>query len=112
MGPTIVDGSLQGLGRGGGNAPTEQLSIGLKRSGYVDTTDFYGLMEAGAKYIEPLLPQKGLNPIDLVSGFALFHSSYMPLIRKYSEKYCVDPRDLIVNVSEKELVDVSVLLLP
>ena len=35
----------------------------------------------------------------------MFHSSYMPLIKKYSNQYCVDPKELIIALCEKDQLD-------
>ena len=47
----------------------------------------------------------GKNPIDLVAGYALFHSSYMPTIRKYANKYSVDPKLLIIELCKINRVE-------
>ncbi len=101
----FIDTSLQGLGRGGGNAPTEQMVLVMERAGYRHNLDMFRLLDVGFDIISPLLSQTGLNPIDLVSGFALFHSSYIPVIRKYSNKYCVDPRALIIELCKADQID-------
>jgi len=104
-GARFVDCSLQGLGRGGGNAPTEQFAILLMRK-YPDLKlDIFKILDIGFDFIQCLIPQPGLNPIDLVSGYALFHSSYMPVIKKYSYKYCVDPRELIIELCKKDSIN-------
>ena len=45
-----------------------------------------------------LIKKKGFSPVETISGMSLFHSSYMPVIKKYSYKYDVDPRELIIAV--------------
>ena len=105
LGARLVDCSLQGLGRGGGNAPTEQFAMLFLRRHPDLKLDIFKMLDIGFDFIQCLIPQSGLNPIDLVSGFALFHSSYMPLIKKYSHKYCVDPRELIIELCKKDSVN-------
>lgn len=105
MGARLVDCSLQGFGRGGGNAPLEQMVLILSRMEAKLGIDYLKILDVGFDFIQPLILNAGLNPIDLVSGFSLFHSSYMPLIRKFSNKYCVDPRQLIIELCKEDLVN-------
>lgn len=105
IGVDLIDCSLQGLGRSAGNAPTEQMAMVLSRAGYEHGIDIFKVLDLGFETVQPILVQMGLNPIDLVSGYALFHSSYMPLIRKYSTHYCVDPRELIIELCKIDQVN-------
>lgn len=105
LGVEFIDSSLQGLGRSGGNAPTEQLALVLSRAGYEHGIDIFKILDTGFDIVQPLIVQSGLNPIDMVSGYALFHSSYMPVIREYSCKYCVDPRELIIELCKVNQVE-------
>jgi 4-hydroxy-2-oxovalerate aldolase len=101
----FVDVSLQGLGRSSGNAPTEQLVSVLKKMGMAPEIDLVKLMIVGYKFVFPLIENKGCVPLDTVSGYADFHSSYMNLIHKYSAKYEVDPIKLIIEVCKRSKVD-------
>ena len=67
--------------------------------------ELFKLLDVGFDIINPMLSQVGLNPIDIIAGYALFHSSYLPLIKRYSNKYCVDPRKLIIEVCKIDQVD-------
>jgi 4-hydroxy-2-oxovalerate aldolase len=98
LGAVIVDSSLQGLGRSAGNAPTEILVVALKRMGIDLAIDPLEVMDIGEKYIRPLMSTVGVDSIDVISGYSQFHSSYMQTIRKYSDKYGIDPRKLIMGV--------------
>lgn len=104
-GATFIDACLQGIGRSAGNASTEQLAMLLQRMNVEVGLDLFQLLDAGFELIQPLLVQVGLNPIDLVAGYAQFHSSYIPVIRRYSNMYCVDPRELIVKLCECDRVE-------
>lgn len=105
LGASIVDSSLQGLGRSAGNASTEILLAALKRMNIDLGIDLIEVMDIGEKYIKPLITKQGLYSIDIISGYAQFHSSYMGVIRKYSDKYRVDPRKLIIGVCEFDKVN-------
>jgi isopropylmalate/homocitrate/citramalate synthase len=102
LGAEYIDTSLQGLGRSAGNAPTEQVVSALLRMGFDLNIELIDLIDVGNEYVRPMITRNGHDPIDTVSGFALFHSSYMGIIREYSEKYAVDPRRLIIALCEVE----------
>jgi 4-hydroxy-2-oxovalerate aldolase len=102
LGAAIVDTSLQGFGRSAGNTPTEVFLSVLKRYGLDLGIDPLLVMDIGEKYILPLVQRHGYDSIDVVTGLAQFHSSYMGVIREYSSKYRVDPRRLILSVCEQD----------
>jgi 4-hydroxy-2-oxovalerate aldolase len=97
-GATYVDSTLRGMGRGGGNPPTEVLVPVLKKRGIDLGIDLNRLMDLSERIVKPMLHGAGPNPIDITSGYAQFHSSYLKTILKYADAYDVDPRDLIVAV--------------
>ncbi|HXJ49423.1 MAG TPA: 4-hydroxy-2-oxovalerate aldolase [Candidatus Acidoferrum sp.] len=97
-GATYVDSTLRGMGRGGGNPPTEVLVPVLKKRGIDLGIDLNRLMDLSERIVKPMLHGSGPNPIDITSGYAQFHSSYLKTILKYADAYEVDPRDLIVAV--------------
>ncbi len=111
LGVRFVDSSLQGMGRSSGNAATEILTAALSKQGYEIKVDFLKLLEAGQKYIQPLIDVKGKMPLDIVSGYSEFHSSYMHYIQKYSAKYKVNPAVLIMEITkiDKVRIDEKVL---
>lgn len=101
LGIDIVDTSLQGFGRSAGNTSTEKFISAMMLNGFDMGFDPISVMDLGEKYIQPLITKKGSDSVDTVSGLALFHSSYMPIIEKYSSEYGIDPRRLIVAVCEE-----------
>lgn len=107
IGAEFIDSSLQGLGRSSGNAATEILVAALKKRGIDTGIDFLKLLDIGWMYIQPLIVSRGKMPLDIVAGFADFHSSYMHKIMKYSGKYNVDPALLIIEMSKINKVDVE-----
>ncbi len=104
LGAAFVDSSLQGMGRSAGNASTEMLAGWYRMRGAGGPLDFLALLEAGERMVRPLLPHGGFDPLTVVTGAAQFHSGFLPLIHKYAEKYNVDPRLLILEVSESSKV--------
>jgi 4-hydroxy-2-oxovalerate aldolase len=105
LGAVVVDTSLQGLGRSAGNTPTELFLMVLERRGYRMGIDPLKVMDIGERYIKALVDRSGYESVDIVTGYAQFHSSYMGIIREYSSKYRVDPRKLIINLCEENKID-------
>jgi len=103
-GATMVDSSLQGMGRSAGNPSTEVLVTVLKKKGFDIKIDINRLMDIGENLIKPLIHKHGFDSIAITSGYAGFHSSYLNTILKYADRYQIDARDLIVGVCEQEQV--------
>ena len=100
LGVEFIDVSLQGLGRSAGNTATEQFVCALMRKGIDLNIDPIKLMDMSERHIRPLQTTAGVSSLDIISGLALFHSSYMNVIHKYASMYKVDPRCLIIAVCE------------
>ena len=101
----MIDVSLQGFGRSGGNVPTEQLICVLQRLGYELEIAPLEIMRLGESLIRPLIVQRGISSLDTVSGLALFHSSYMPAVLKEAKHHRVDPRALIIELCEQDRIN-------
>lgn len=106
LGASIVDTSLKGIGRSAGNAATEMMVMILKRLGYRLDVDEYAIMDVAEQYITPLLHGLQNTPLSITGGYAQFHSSYLGTILKFAQKYHIDPRELIVKVTERDKVHV------
>jgi 4-hydroxy 2-oxovalerate aldolase len=107
IGVDIVDSSLQGLGRSSGNACTEVLVLALKKRGYKTNIDFKKIFDLGHDHIQKLIPIHGRLPLDVISGYSDFHSSYMPKILEYSSKYEINPISLIIEISKIDKLSVK-----
>lgn len=101
----VADVTLQGIGRGAGNASTEKVVMLLRKAGIDLGIDEFKLMDLATEFVRPLLTKIGSEPLDLVSGLAMFHSSYMSTIRKWADRYEADPRRLILRVCEFDKVN-------
>jgi len=105
-GATIVDSTLKGLGRSAGNAQTEILVTVLKKMGYDLDIDEFKVMDLAENFISPLMARhEGADSIAITSGYAEFHSSFLGTVYKYSKKYSVDPRRLIIEVCKRDKVN-------
>lgn len=100
-----IDSTLQGMGRGGGNPATEVLLTILKKRGIDLGIDLNLVMDISERLIKPMLQDKGWDSIDITSGLAGFHSSFLGTVLKYADLYGVDARDLIVGVCEVDQVN-------
>ncbi len=70
-GATIVDASLRGMGRAGGNASLEALVAILRRKGLTPSIDLDVLLDAGEALVAPLMPPShGIDAIDIVTADA------------------------------------------
>lgn len=107
LGVDVVDSSLQGLGRSSGNACTEVLVMALKKRRIDLGIDFLKLLEVGQTYVQPLITSKGRTPLDIIAGYADFHSSYMPHILKCASKHNVDPASLIIEFTKIDKVSMN-----
>src|SRR3989344_2148954 len=74
LGFEFVDATLQGLGRSGGNACIEILVAAFEKKGYNTGVDFLKLLEIGETYIKPKMTRCGRDRLDVVAGFAKFHT--------------------------------------
>lgn len=97
-GAAIIDCSLQGMGRSAGNTITEHFVALMQSEGKLEELDLLALLDAGEESIRPLLTHVGHDSVDIVCGYAGFHSSYMNVIRRFAIEYDIDPRLLIVEV--------------
>jgi 4-hydroxy-2-oxovalerate aldolase len=105
----VIDCSLQGLGRSGGNVPTEQFIAALICDGYDVPYDFVAVCQAGddlvRQYVQPI------SSLDVTAGLAQFHSSYMPRILSVAKAKRVDPRRLILAVSARDKLNAPMELI-
>lgn len=107
LGMTYIDTSLQGLGRSAGNAATEILTALCEKRHYDIGIDLLKVLEVSEKFIRPFIEQKGKDRLDIISGYADFHSSYMKYIHYYAAKYLVDPLRLIIEISKVNKIEID-----
>lgn len=101
----VIDTSLQGFGRSAGNAATEQFVAALIRNGMEVPCDPVDIMEAGEELIRPLMNEVGISSLDVASGLALFHSSYMRRVLDVAKQHRVDPRRLILELCKHDRIN-------
>lgn len=96
IGCDFIDTSLQSLGRGAGNASTEQVIAVLQKKYGVDAYSLPDLMLFSEEYLRPMVKFKGVSGLDTYCGIAGFHSGYMNSIRKVAKEFNVSPYSLIL----------------
>lgn len=84
-GATFVDGTLQGIGRATGNAPTEQLLLALQALGHETSARAEQVLQAGA-LARSLFAAKGHDPLHFASGVARLHSRALPGLCRAAEE--------------------------
>ncbi len=112
-GADIIDTTLMGMGRGAGNAQTESMLVILEKMGIDVPMDPIKVSNISKKYISPKTQMlKGSDDLQLVLGYAQFHDSYLNVINEASDKFGIDYRILIIEVSKinkenpsKELIE-------
>ncbi len=111
-GVEIIDTSLLGIGRSAGNTPTEIFLLVLKKMGYDLGIDINATLDLGYKFIAPYLVNiERLKPLHAIAGYAEFHSSFMKKVFLAAKKWNLNPRDIILEVSKIEKVNVTEQLL-
>jgi 4-hydroxy-2-oxovalerate aldolase len=106
-GATIIDTSLQGLGRDGGNASTEILISILIKQGIFKEQNINALLDYSESNILPLLRNNGVKSTPLISGIGFFHSSFYKNIKSMSDDNNVDSREVIIELSKINIIEPS-----
>lgn len=112
-GATLFDGTLQGMGRSGGNAQTEILAHVFERMNVATGLDIRSLLAAGDGLIRPLMgaDSGGATSLNVVTGMGGFHSSHLDRITSVANRLGVDLQDLILAVCKLDRVDPSLDLI-
>lgn len=113
LGFSLIDTSFQGLGRSLGNTPTELFVMALKRK-YGDEIidmDIPRLLEYGYIALKDISTRNMSNPLELISGYTGFHSSFLKYIYKCCYDVGCDPLRLIIAYTQidKETIDLPKL---
>jgi len=106
-GAVTIDGCLRGLGAGSGNAQIEVLVGVMEKAGYDVAPDFFGVMDAAADVLVPMISDDEMPELDndsLLLGYAGVYSSFLRHTRRAGEKYDVDPREILIELGEMQVV--------
>lgn len=98
-----IDCGLLGMARSAGNCATELAAATLKKEGYLQDVDLYGLLDYLDQELIPAMATYGyhvaVNPTDLMPGLAGCHSNFLPMFRNVAEEEGVSLLKLIADVS-------------
>lgn len=105
-GATMLDGSIQGFGGGGGNTQTEVLVAALARSGIGCAADVMAMLEAADVFRAQLEndPTGAVNCDALLMGYSGVYGGYLLPIRREADLAQVDARALIREIGGRHLV--------
>jgi 4-hydroxy 2-oxovalerate aldolase len=99
-GAAVIDTTLLGMGRGGGNAQTETMLVVLEKAGYSTGINPLDVAKIAEQYVSPKPTRlKGADELELIYGFALFHSGFTKRVQEVAATYGVPYQDLILEVS-------------
>lgn len=104
LGMDMIDCSFQGLGRSSGNASTEKVIMTMMKKGILKDVDIPRTLEYGYAALRNIVPKKLEHPLDLMCGYAGFHSGFLKDIYRCCVKNKVDPLRLILAYSEIDKV--------
>lgn len=97
---SVVDTTLQGIGRSAGNAPTERMAALMSLEGYNNTYDVVKIMKI-SEGIRKILRNPGTSGLDTMAGLSGFHSSYMESLIEVSREVRVDPYLLMRELTKE-----------
>ncbi len=106
-GATMVDGTLQGIGRSGGNAQMEALVAVFEKRGISSGIDLLKALGAGEALVRPVMQSGGNTSLDIAIGVGGFHSSNLPRIQAVTNQIPIDPKRLIIALGEVDRSDPS-----
>ncbi len=107
-GATVIDCTLQGIGRDAGNAQTEILAMVTEKLGYDTGVSSMKVLDLGERLIRPVIQRRpGVDAMSVASGIALFHSSFMATVLRAADRYGVDARELMLRIGDVEKITVT-----
>ena len=109
-GATYIDTSLRGLGRSAGNGATEIMSLVLRKMEKAVRLDWKKLQDTATRYVDPLKKSGGVDNLEMIFGYAGFHSGFDSIIDRVlneNREKAVDKRDLIIELCRREKINVD-----
>jgi 4-hydroxy 2-oxovalerate aldolase len=105
-GAAFFDCTLQGIGRGGGNAQLEVMVALCDKLGLACGIDIMKVLCAGERLVRPLMPGAGgVTSLDVAMGLGGFHSSFLPRVERVIGTLPVDPKRVIIKLGEIDRLD-------
>jgi 4-hydroxy-2-oxovalerate aldolase len=100
-GASVIDATLLGMGRGGGNAQTETMLVVLEKAGFPTGIDPLEAARIAERHVRGKAARlKGADELELTYGIAQFHSSFTKRFQEVAAAFGVPVQQLIIAVSE------------
>ena len=104
-GANRIDGSAAGLGAGAGNTPLETLVAVCDRLKIDTGISLYKIMDVAEDIVRPIMDQPIRVDRDSLSlGFAGTYSTFLLHAKRFSERYGISVRDLLVECGRRKTV--------
>ena len=104
-GANRIDGSAAGLGAGAGNTPLETFVAVCDRLGIDTGVHLYGIMDVAEDIVKPIMDQPVRVDRDSLSlGYAGTYSTFLLHAKRFSERYGIPVRDLLVECGHRRTV--------
>lgn len=103
-GATYVDTTMDGIGRGAGNAVTESFAAILHCRSVGSRYDYRALAQLSESVVRPLARLHDDRAYQLVGSLTQTHSSFFPLMTRCADAAGVDVFELMAAVAEVERV--------
>ncbi|MEQ8507668.1 MAG: 4-hydroxy-2-oxovalerate aldolase [Rhodospirillaceae bacterium] len=104
-GATIIDGSIRGFGAGAGNAQLEVIVAVFEKLNFSTGINLYGILDcadfASQTFVKDI---PVINTDSIVSGLSGVFSGFSKHVKKLSEQYQVDPRDVIIELGRRKVI--------
>ncbi|QHC27613.1 hypothetical protein [Streptomyces sp. HF10] len=98
-GATVVDATLDGIGRGSGNAAIEALAGVIKMLG-TDLFDYQELAKLAEYCRENMVPIPEDRTMQVLGAVIGIHSGYFPLVEELAEEYHTEPARVMETAVE------------
>jgi 4-hydroxy-2-oxovalerate aldolase len=100
-GANRIDTSLAGMGAGAGNTATEQLVAVMNKLEIPHSVDLYKSMDAAENVMKPMMNRPvQIDRLSLTLGYTGVYSSFLLFAERAGKEYGVDPRDILIKISE------------
>ena len=104
-GANRIDGSAAGLGAGAGNTPLETFVAVCDRLGIDTGVNLYKIMDVAEDIVKPIMDQPVRVDRDSLSlGFAGTYSTFLLHAQRFSQRYGIPVRDLLVECGRRKTV--------